>query len=96
MSRYLTLIQFTDQGIRDVKDSVSRASRFKKSIEAAGGRVLSMYWAIGEIDGAVLFEVPDDLTAAAVLLALGREGFVRTKSARIFEAAEFEQATARI
>jgi uncharacterized protein with GYD domain len=96
MCRYLTLIQFTDQGIRDIKDSQYRAARFRGSVEAAGGRVLSVYWAIGEIDGAVVFEAPDEATAARLLLALGRDGFVRTKSARVFEAAELESVMANV
>ena len=90
------LIQFTDKGARDIKDSPHRAEQFRGLVETAGGRVLGLYWAIGEIDGAVIFEAPDDATAARLLLAIGRDGFVRTKSARVFEAAELEGVIAKI
>jgi uncharacterized protein with GYD domain len=96
MVRYLTLIQFTDKGVKDIKDSPHRAEMFRGRVEKAGGRVCGLYWALGEFDGAVVFEAPDDVTATGLLLTLSRDGFVRTKSARLFEAAEFEQVLAKI
>lgn len=91
MTRYLALLSFTDEGLRKIWDSVKRASDFRAAVEKAGGRVLAQYWAVGEVDGCVVFEVPDDQRAANVLLALGQKGNVRTRSLRIFDAAEFAQ-----
>ena len=89
MPRYLSLISFTDQGIRDVKDTIDRANRFRASVENAGGRVVGLYWAVGEVDGAVIFEAPDEATATTLLLVLGREGCVRTHTLRLYDAEEF-------
>lgn len=89
MCRYLSLINLTDQGIKDIGHSTDRASAFNEMVEAAGGKVVSVYWAVGEYDGAVIFEAPDEQTAASLLLKLGKEGNVRTHSLRIFEADEF-------
>ncbi|MCP4190045.1 MAG: GYD domain-containing protein [Planctomycetaceae bacterium] len=90
MVRYLSLISFTDKGIRDVTKSLKRAGEFRCDVETKGGKVLSQYWALGEIDGVVVFECPDDNTAAALMLKLGKEDNVRTRTTRVFDAAEFE------
>lgn len=88
MSRYLSLISFTDAGIRAINDSVGRADAFKQAVEAAGGTVQAMYWAVGSIDGAVIFEAPDEGTAASLVLHLSHDGFVRTNTMRVFDQTE--------
>ena len=95
MTRYLSLITFTEQGIRSVKQTVQRSHVFRKSVEAAGGTVLSQYWAVGEADGCVVFEAPDEETAASLLLALGQLGNVRTRTLRVYDAKEFETILAK-
>ena len=95
MTRYLSLITFTEQGIRSVKQTVQRSHNFRKSVEAAGGKVLSQYWAVGEADGCVVFEAPDEETAASLLLALGQLGNVRTRTLRVYDAKEFEKILAK-
>ncbi len=89
MTRYLTLIQFTDQGIRNVQQSIHRAGEFRAQVEAAGGKILSMYWSTGEADGCIVFEAPDEVTGASLLLSLGKKGNVRTRTMRVFDAEEF-------
>ena len=89
MARYLSLVSFTDQGIRDVSNSVDRARAFRASVEAKGGRVLQQYWALGNVDGCVIFECPDEVSAAALLLKLGREDNVRTSTTQVFDEEEF-------
>ena len=95
MLRYLTLVNFRPQGIAQIGESPHRATAFHNSIEEAGGRVLGIYWTVGEFDGAVLFEVPDEETATALLLDLGRKSFVRTRTLRAWDAAEFEGILSR-
>ena len=94
MVRYLTLLNFTDAGVREVKETVRRAADFRSAAEKAGGKVLSQYWAIGEADGAMIFEAPDEAVAARLLLGLAQHGFVRTHSMRIFDAQEFQKVLA--
>lgn len=96
MVRYVSLISFTDKGIRDVSNSLRRAASFRSDVESKGGKVLSQYWALGDIDGFVVFEVPDDKAAAAVMLQLGKEDNVRTKTSRAFDASEFESIASGI
>ena len=89
MARFLTLIQFTDQGIKAIDKSTQRAERFRSAVSAAGGNVESAFWALGEFDGAVVFQAPDEKTAARLLLELGQQGNVRTRTLQVFDAGEF-------
>ena len=95
MFRYLTLVNFTDQGVRNVNDSIQRASSFGQSVEAAGGKLLSQYWAVGEADGCVVFEVPDEQSGASLLLALAKDGNVRTSTMRVYDTQEFQQVLSK-
>lgn len=89
MVRYLSMLTYTDQGIRNVARSAERAQTFCANVEAAGGRMVGQYWSLGEVDGCVIFEAPDDSIAAGLLLKLGKLGNVRTKSVRVFNEQEF-------
>ena len=95
MATYLALITFTDQGIKNINGSVERASQFRSEVESVGGTVRDIYWAIGETDGVVIFDVPDEGTAATLLLHLASEGFVRTRSLRLLSEAEFKEAVSK-
>jgi uncharacterized protein with GYD domain len=90
--RYLTLIKFTDEGVRHAANSVKRAEEFRAAVEATGGTVVNTYWAVGSYDGCVTFDAPDEKTATKLLIKLAQQGFVRTKTLRVFEANEFADA----
>ncbi len=96
MIRYLALINLTDQGVRQVSHSIDRASSFGSAVETAGGKLLSQYWAVGEADGCVVFEVPDEQTGAALLLSLAKDGNVRTRTMRLYDTEEFRQVLAKV
>ena len=96
MTRYLALINFTDKGVRDVSDSIQRASSFEASVEAAGGKLLSLYWSVGEADGCVIFEAPDEQTGASLLLGLAKDGNVRTRAMTLFDTQEYQQVLAKL
>ena len=89
MIRYMSLISFTEKGMDEIKDSVHRAGKFRQQIADAGGNVIGMYWSTGAFDGCVIFEAPDTKTGAALLVALGKQGYVRTQTMEIFDEAEF-------
>lgn len=95
MARFLSLLSFTEQGMRNVKESVQRAAEFRRVVEAAGGKVLSQYWALGDFDGCIIFESPDDTTGTALLLTLGRLGNVRTHTLSIYNEQEFSKLLAK-
>lgn len=89
MPSYLSLINWTEQGVSSVKDSPERLEAAKQAIEAAGGRMIFFYMTMGEYDLATLIEVPDDEAAAKVLLTLGGQGAIRTTTMRAFTEDEY-------
>jgi uncharacterized protein with GYD domain len=91
MVRYLALVTFTDQGVRNVAQSIDRAGQFRAAVESAGGRVLSQYWTLGELDGCFVFEAPDETTAAGLLLRLDQGDNIRTRTLRAFDSDEFQK-----
>jgi len=84
MPTYVSLIHWTDQGIKDYKDSMSRAEDFTKLVESSGGRVRELLWTVGEYDIVSVVDMPDDETATAALLRVGSLGNVRSNTMRAF------------
>ena len=96
MPTYITLANFTDQGIRNIKDSPKRAEAFRALCEKLGGRVKDLYWTMGRYDIVAIVEAPDDVTMNAILYSVGSLGNVRTETLRAATAQEMGQAIARM
>jgi uncharacterized protein with GYD domain len=88
MATYLLLVNFTDQGIQNVKDTVKRADVFKEAASKAGANVKEIYWTLGQYDGALVVEAPDDGAMTSLALSAGARGHIRTQVLRAFTAAE--------
>ncbi len=84
MATFVVLSSFTEQGIRDVKETISRAVAFKVMAKKVGVTVKDIYWTLGSHDTVVVFDAPDDETACAVLLSASSRGFVRSETLRAF------------
>jgi uncharacterized protein with GYD domain len=89
MATFITLANFTDQGIKGVKDSPKRAEAFKAMAAKAGMSVKSVYWTLGHSDLVVVVEAPDAATATSLNLAVASLGNVRTETLTAFSAEEF-------
>lgn len=96
MAIFISLVNFTPQGIRDFKDSPDRAAKFSSMAEKAGAKVKEVYWTIGSYDVVVVMEAPDDETAAAVMLGLGSLGNVRTQTLRAFDSSEIREIILKV
>ncbi len=96
MATYIILGQFTDQGIRNVKDTAKRADAFKELAKKAGGSVKGIGWTLGQYELLASVEAPDDATMTGMLLTLGGLGNVRTQSLRAFSADEMGRITAKL
>jgi uncharacterized protein with GYD domain len=88
MVTYVVLAKFTDQGIKNAKDSPKRAEAFKQMAKKAGVTVKEMVWTQGRYDIVTIVEAPDELSATALNLSIGALGNIRTESLRAFSAAE--------
>ena len=90
MATYCVLATFTEQGVRNAKDSPKRAEAFKEMAKKSGATVKDLYWAQGQYDVVTILEAPDDLTVTSLSLSLGALGNIRTQTLRAFSAADMQ------
>jgi uncharacterized protein with GYD domain len=91
MPTYVSLMRFTNQGIRDVKESPSRLEDARKAFAAAGAELKEFYLTLGQYDAIVVFEAPNDEVTAKLGLAIGALGNLRTETARAFTETEYRK-----
>lgn len=84
MAIYIALSNFTDQGIRNVKDTTKRADAVKEAASKYGAKMTQIYWTQGKYDLVAMIEAPDDTSATAFALAIGMAGNIRTQTLRAF------------
>jgi uncharacterized protein with GYD domain len=96
MATYITSVQFTPQGMAQIKDTCKRATSFKTAAKKLGAKVIEVYWTQGVWDGVLIFEAADDETASALMLNLASQGNVKTQTVRAFTAAEMEKIVGRM
>ena len=96
MSSYIILASWTDQGIRDVKESPRRADAFREAVEAAGGKVKDFYLTMGSYDVVVIVECPSDDAMAGVMLSTGSKGNVRTETLKAFPEDQFRNIITKV
>jgi uncharacterized protein with GYD domain len=90
MAAFVTLFDWTEQGVQNAKETVNRARAFREALEAAGGRLIGIWWTLGQHDGVFIFEAADDAAATRALVALGMVGNIRTQTMRAFSEDEME------
>ena len=88
MTTYVVLSQFTDQGIRTIKNSPQRAGQVAEMAKGFGCEMKEIYWTMGQYDIVSIVEAPDDQSLAAFGFAIGSAGNVRTQTLRAFTKAE--------
>ena len=96
MAMYLSLLQFTNQGIRSVKDTIKRAEAAAAEAEKMGAKITEAFWTMGAYDVVILFDAPDDETVSALSLKIGSLGNVKSQTMRAFRREEMEQVLAKI
>jgi uncharacterized protein with GYD domain len=90
MATFISLVNFTDQGIRNVKDSPGRYEAFKAVAEKVGGTVKSVYYTMGNYDMVLIVEGSDE-AAMTAMLKVGSLGNVRTETLRGFSVEEMKK-----
>jgi uncharacterized protein with GYD domain len=88
MVAYVVLANFTDQGIRNAKESPKRAEAFKAMAKTFGVTVKELVWTQGRYDVVTIVDAPDEASFMSLTLSLGALGNVRTESLRAFSADE--------
>jgi uncharacterized protein with GYD domain len=96
MRSYVILLNWTEQGTRNIRDTIKRAKAFRTLIENRGGKVREHLYTLGEYDIVMVTEFPDDDSAAAAVLTLASLGNVRAKTMRAFTDGETAAIIAQI
>ena len=84
MPTYIALMNWTDQGVRTVRDSVHRREQADALAQKHGAKIEQVYWTVGPYDIVSILDAPDDESATAVLLELASEGNLRTTTLRVY------------
>ncbi|WP_456619314.1 MULTISPECIES: GYD domain-containing protein [unclassified Bradyrhizobium] len=96
MVTYVVLGNFTDQGVRNVKDSPKRADAFKEMAKTFGVTVREIVWTQGRYDVVTVLEAPDEAAAMSLSLSLSALGNVRTETLRAFSAADMTKIVGKM
>ncbi len=96
MATVIVLINFTDQGIRNVKQTIDRGKAATAAAEKLGIKVKDIYWTLGQYDAVLIVDAPNDEAITAWALGTGSLGNVRTQTMRAFSTEETQRILAKI
>ena len=96
MAHYVLLTNFTDQGVKTVKDTIKRADAFRQMAEKSGVKVHALFWTLGKHDVVAIAEASDDTVATALSLSIASLGNVRTQTLRAFDSEEMKKIIAKM
>ena len=95
MPNYVVLYRFTEQGRKNVKESVRRAAEIRKQNEARGFKVLGHYWTQGRYDLVAVVDAPSDEAMVAGLFGIAEAGNVASETLRAYTAEEMQKLLAK-
>ena len=96
MATYIALVNFTDQGIRHIRQTTERANGLMNAAANLGIKIKDIYWTMGAFDAVFTAEAPDDETMTAFAASMGSLGNIRTQTMRAFSAQEMNQILAKL
>jgi uncharacterized protein with GYD domain len=98
MPTYMVFFSFTQQGIEQIKDSPTRVSDAKKTVQSLGGTIKDFYGLMGMVghDTVFIVEAPNDEVIARSVLAIASKGSVRTTTVRALNEAEYKRVIEKI
>ncbi|MCB1775471.1 MAG: GYD domain-containing protein [Gammaproteobacteria bacterium] len=96
MGRYVSVINFTDQGIRVIRNTVERADTFCSTAKKMGVEIVDIYWTLGVSDLVIVVDAPNDEVVATLFFSLGSLGNIRAHTMRAFTAEEMSNIVGSI
>jgi uncharacterized protein with GYD domain len=96
MTAYMLLCNFTDQGVRTIKDAAKRRQAAREMAKKLGVEIKTSYLAIGPYDLVIHAEAPNEEALATYLLSLASKGNVRTTTLKLFGEAEFDKIVSKV
>jgi uncharacterized protein with GYD domain len=91
MATYISLIQYTQQGLATIKESPKRLDAARKAFEQAGAKIKEFYLVMGEYDIVIVAEAPNDEAITKTSLMLASKGNIRTRTSRAFTEPEYRK-----
>jgi uncharacterized protein with GYD domain len=94
MPKYMTRVSFTREGVKGLQKEkpTHRRAAVAKLVESAGGKLEAFYFAFGQDDGIAIYDLPDNVTAAALSVASNAAGHVHLSITPLMTAEEMDQA----
>jgi uncharacterized protein with GYD domain len=96
MATFITTINFTQQGVKDIDHSIKRAANFKAEAKKLGVKVKEVYWSIGHFDGLLILEAVDEESVTAATLHLRAMGNVQATTCRAYNPAEMSKIVSMV
>lgn len=96
MARYISVINFTDQGIKVIRNTVERADTFCTTAKEMGVEIVDIYWTLGVYDLVIVVEAPSDEVVATLFFSLGSIGNIRAHTMRAFTAEDMSNIVGSI
>ncbi len=96
MPTYVSLLKWTEQGVKNVKESVKRVRQAEQAVEKAGGHIVNVLYTQGKYDLIAIYEWPDDESANAFFLSLAAAGNVKSQTSRAYSSEEMERIISKM
>lgn len=96
MVTYVSLIKWTEQGVKTTKDTIKRAEAAAEAAEKLGGHLTTILWTQGAYDLVTITDFPDEESAQVFLLSLAASGNIRTQTLRAFSASDMKRVIDRL
>lgn len=96
MTIYIMLANWTEQGVRAIKDSPRRLDKAKEALQDMGGEFRSIFMTMGDYDLIAVYEAPDDAVAARFTLQVAQLGNIRTRTLKAFPETAYREIIASL
>ena len=96
MPRYISLLNWTQQGIQKVKESPARLDGAKKVFKSMGAEIKEFFLVTGQYDLVIIAEAPDDEAIAKAILAIASKGNIKSQTFRAFTEKEYRKIIASL
>jgi uncharacterized protein with GYD domain len=96
MATYIALVNFTDQGVRHIRQTTERAKALMNAAANLGVRIKEIYWTLGAFDAVFTANAPDEESMTAFTLSVGSLGNIRTQTLRAFSADEMNKILEKV
>jgi uncharacterized protein with GYD domain len=94
MAKYLAEARYTAEGAKGLarEGGSARRAAAAKAVEGLGGKIEAFYYAFGDVDAYIIYDVPDNVSAAAIALAVSLSGAINTKTIVLMTPEEMDEA----